>query len=249
MAVVVSTLTGFSDSLVAARRSGVPFTPWGSLPESTAEAYEIQVVVADAFGETGAFKAAMQGAAPAIFAPIRADLCLPSGAEVAMPRLGVELEVGWLVTAPFPDPDAPDLRARLVSAVRPVPVIELLERRIAGPLADAPVVKLADGLLNWGLVVGSPLENWDGKDFGKLSGSMRASQHVLLDGETTVPGGSALATLEAFLAVAGNHFGGVRLGQVVITGALHPIAWIDADADVLGEIIGLGSVEFALRSP
>ena len=245
----MSSLTGFSNSLVAARRSGVPFTPGGSLPESTAEAYKIQKVVADAFGETGAFKAAMQGAAPAIFAPIRADLCFPFGAEVAMPRLGVELEVGWLVTAPLPDPDAPDLRAQLVRAVRPVPVIELLERRIAGPLADVPVIKLADGLLNWGLVVGSPLENWDGKDFGKLSGSMRASHHILLDGKTTVPGGSALATLEAFLEVVGDHFGGLRLGQVVITGTLHPMTWIDANADVRGEIHGLGSVEFALRSP
>ena len=119
----MSTLTGFTDSLVAARRSGVPFTPGGSLPESTAEAYKVQQVVADAFGETGAFKAAMQGAAPAIFAPIRADLCFPSGAEVAMPRLGVELEVGWLVTAPLPAPDTPAFRARLVNAVRPVPVI------------------------------------------------------------------------------------------------------------------------------
>ena len=57
-----------------------------------------------------------------------------------MPRLGVELEVGWLVTGPLPDPDTSDLRARLVGAVRPVPVIELHERRIAWPLADAPIV-------------------------------------------------------------------------------------------------------------
>jgi 2-keto-4-pentenoate hydratase len=164
-----------------------------------------------------------------------------------MPRLGVELEVGWLVTAPLPDPGTPNLRARLVASVRPVPAIELLERRLVGPQSDAPTVKLADGLLNWGLVVGPPLEDWDQLDFGRLSGSMRAGQHVLLDGEATVPGGSALAALEAFLAVVGDRFGGVQLGHVVITGALHPMTWIDAAADVRGELQGLGNVEFALR--
>jgi 2-keto-4-pentenoate hydratase len=166
-----------------------------------------------------------------------------------MSRLGVELEVGWLVTAALPAPDAPDFRARLVDAVRPVPVIELLERRIAGPLADDPIVKLADGLLNWGLVVGAPLDNWDGTDFCQVHGSMRVGESVLLAGKTSVPGGSALATLEAFLAAVGQHCVGVHPGHLLITGTLHPLTWIDAEAEIRGEIDQLGSVEFTLRGP
>ena len=191
----MSTLTGFTNSLVAARRSGVPFTPGGSLPESTAEAYKVQQVVADAFGETGAFKVATQGAAPAVFAPIRADHCFPLGAEVAMPRLGVELEVGWLVTSPLPDPDGPDLRAQLVRAVRPVPVIELLERRIAGPLADGSGHKTCRRSLNW--VWSSALRLQIGMGRIRQAFRLQCEQATPTSRrKRTVAGGSALSTLE-----------------------------------------------------
>ncbi len=245
----MSIVTTFSDALISARRSGEPFTPRNGLPENHSDAYAIQSAVAAAFGQTGAFKVGLQDPGPALVAPIRADLCLPSGSTVAVRRLAVELEVGWLVTGPLPPKDAPDRRARLAAAVRPVPVIELVESRVAGEVGLVPPVRLADALLNWGLIVGTPLQDWDGSDFGRVSGRMQVGEALLLDGETSVPGGSALASLEALIDALGEHCGGLREGQIVITGTLHPMTWIEADQEVRGEIDGLGAVAFSLRRP
>lgn len=237
----------FADQMLAAYREGRRFVPAGALPASAADAYAVQSQVAAALGPVAGFKVGLRPGAPPIMAPIMAARCLPPGAHVQVAdRMGVELEVGWKVTATLPRPDAADLEAALAQAVIPVPVIELVDTRVDGAAAVDPWVKLADFQINHGLVLGSPQEDWTGGDFGEIRARMQAGDRFLLDGTARVPGGSAIATLAAFYRHAGGHCGGLHPGQVVITGSIHPLTYLPGGTRVAGEIEGLGAVSVTL---
>ncbi|MGY9048998.1 hypothetical protein P775_13290 [Puniceibacterium antarcticum] len=237
----------FADALIAAHRSGMRSAPDGAVPTTVAEAYYVQSRVIAALGHVAGFKVGLKPGEAAIMAPIRAQHALPSGATVALgDRMGIELEVGWKIIAPLPAPGSDDFDAALERCVQPVPVIELVDTRLSGPLAEDAIAKLADFQINYGLIVGPPLTDWDGRDFGTVTGRMQAGESLFLDGPTEVPGGSALATLKALIAAIGDHCGGLRVGQFVITGSLHPLSYVDAAGEVTGHIDGLGAVSFTL---
>ena len=238
----------FFDSLVAARRSGVPFTPSGSLPTSTAEAYAVQTAVAAVSGKPAVSR--WRGRAPSRRSSHRSapTIVFPPAPRSPCPAWGwSSRSAGWSPVR-CPRPGTGIFRARLVDAVRPVPVIELLERRIAGPLADAPIVKLADGLLKLG-----PDRRFTARKLGRQG--LRPAYRVDAGGAVgpsrrrNLGAGRLGARKPRGVPCGGRSHGGVRSGQVVITGTLHPMTEIEADADVWGEIEGLGSVGFALRGP
>ena len=212
-----------------------------------AEALAVQAEVCAGLGAVAGFKVGLKPEGPPIMAPIMAARCLPSGARVAVAdEMGVELEVGWKIVGPLPAPETEDLEAALAQVVVPVPVIELVDTRLAGAAAADPLAKLADMQVNHGLIVGTPLEGWDGSDFGAVSGRMQAGDLVLLDGESSVPGGSALRTLATLYRHIGNHCGGLQAGQVVITGTLNPLTFVPGHREVAGRIEGLGAVSVTL---
>ncbi len=236
-------LYAFSDALVAAYHSGTRVAPEGPLPQGAADAYVVQTALVAALGPVAGFKVGFLPDGTPIMAPIPAVNTVASGAKIAVAdKMGIELEVGWKVIGPVPAPGAPDFEAALIRAVMPVPVIELCDTRVTGADADDPWVKLADLQVNHGLVVGAPLATWDGSDFGTVTAHLSAGDEGLLDGTAGVPGGSALSTLAAFVRVVGDHCGGLQVGQVVITGSLHPPAYRPAGIDVAGQIDGLGEV-------
>lgn len=240
-------MTPFAEQLLAAYRTGRRVAPEGRLPTSAADAYDVQSQLCAALGPVAGFKVGLKPEGPPILAPILAARCFNAGASVPVDdRMGVELEVGWQIAGPLPPPESPDLETALARVVRPVPVIELVDTRIAGAASQDPWVKLADLQINYGLVLGAPLADWDGRDFGALRGRMRAGTQVLLDGETCVPGGSALATLAALYRTIGTHCGGLQRGHVVITGTLHPLTYLPGGTPVSGEIEGLGAVSVTL---
>lgn len=77
---------------------------------------------------------------------------------------------------------------------------------------------------------------------------MTCGEGEIAVGGARVPGGSALEALEiaARLLLAS---GGLQPGQLVLTGTLHPLTFIDAGQDVEGHIAGLGKVSVALEGP
>lgn len=240
-------MTTFAEQLLSAYRSGQRTEPMGALPASAEEAYAVQSMLCSALGPVAGFKVGLKADGPPIMAPIMAGRCFESGAHVAVAdRMGVELEVGWKIIGPLPSPDLADLETALARVVVPVPVIELVDTRIAGDASQDPWVKLADLQINHGLVLGTPLASWDGRDFGAVSARMHAGEAALVDGETRVPGGSALSTLAAFYRNVGSHCGGLRPGQIVITGTLNPLTYVPGGILVSGQIEGLGAVSVRL---
>ncbi len=233
-------LDDFGARLIAAHETGTRFDPAGRVPETMAEALAVQNALMDRFGPPGAFKVANKAGAPFVMAPIRADRIYRTGDRVPFrDRAGVELEVGFEVMTPLP---ADATLSDLAACLRPLPVLEIVDTRIAGPAADLPFVKLADLQANAALVVGRADETWTGADFGDLEARLSADGTPLFAGQTRVPGGSALALAADLAQRLGAHCGGLRPGQIVITGSLNGLPYLTDSADVQGEIAGLGKV-------
>ncbi|XWN30043.1 MAG: hypothetical protein ROR55_21515 [Devosia sp.] len=240
-------LSSFIDPLIAAYRDKSAFQPASIVPTTEEEAYAVQAALMDTIGPVGGFKVSQRPGHPATMAPIPASRCHMAGETVNVPaKVGIELEVGFVITGPLPHPGDPDFRERLIAAVRPAPMIELVATRLTGPTAEDPMPKLSDLQANEALVQGQPLADWDGSDFGALKISVASDTDEIAEGPGMVPGGSALSALETLVRIVGAHSGGLAAGHRVLTGSLHPIAWIDTGQRVLGSIDGLGAVSVEL---
>jgi 2-keto-4-pentenoate hydratase len=235
------------DGLVAARATSGRFTPSVNKPSTRDETYQIQAGVAQRVGPVGGFKTARKGEAIPIMAPIFAADIVRSGAQVAVTDMvGIELEVGLEIVGDCPaDPGSLTL-AELSTLLRPVAVIELVDTRVQGPFAEDEFVKLTDNQINAGLVVGAAATDWSGSDFGHVEARMQAGADILLDGQTSVLGGSALETFIGFARQIGDHCGGLQRGHIVITGSLHPLVYYPKGTLVEGWIDGIGSVSVTL---
>lgn len=240
-------ISAFAQALIAAHHSGTRVAPEAPLPQTPEEAYAVQEAVLAATGPVAGFKVGLKPDAAPIFGAIRAAFTQESGSTIAVAdQMGIELEVGWLITAPLPAPEAEDFDAALRRAVVPVPVIELVDTRVTGPAASDPMVKLADFQVNHGLICGTPRHDWDGRDFGAVTARLSAGVHADYAGATEVPGGSALSTLAALIRTLNGACGGLKVGQVVITGTLFPMFLAPGGTDISGTIEGLGTVTLHL---
>jgi 2-keto-4-pentenoate hydratase len=158
-----------------------------------------------------------------------------------------QLEVGLRLVADMPSDLITLSVADFSGLVEPVAVIELVDTRISGPKANGHIVKLADNQINAGPVVGETSTARSGEDIAAIDGRMTAGDSLVLDGATTVPGGSALAPYAALARHIEGHCGGLRRGQIVITGSLYPLVYFPKETQVQGEISGFGSVSVRLE--
>ena len=171
-------------------------------------------------------------------APIRQGVVRPSPARFERHELdlfGVELEVGFELRAPLPSFEAPDFAARARGCVAAAAMIEVVDTRLADPL-----LVLADDQINAGLVVGA-LHGGFG-DLARAEVELWIGDARVQGGSAEVPGGDAFETFLAFARMVGDHCGGLRVGQVVTTGSLAGLRFVERGCDVRGQIEGLGEV-------
>ena len=239
-----------AERLLEARRAGTPLPAnWdGAQGLTRGETYAVQALVAEETGAAGGFKVACKPGQPQIMAPIFSDDIMESPAKLPVPegeRIGIELEIGFRVTAPLPSPDAPDRTDRLAECLELVPVIEIVRTRL--DTEDAPpLIKLADNQINGGLVVGRGLTDWRHLEISGAHAKLSLGGQTILDGRAEVPGGDAFANFQALEAMVGDHCGGLHPGHVVITGSLNGLPYVTAPCKVEGAIDGLGPVSLDL---
>lgn len=230
--------------ILRARRHAQRQPATGELDNADA-AYAVQAAVAAATGEIGGFKTARKPGDDAIMAPIFAHDIHHSAAHVSSAfggGLGVELEIGFRLIGPPPAADASDLTTLLGQCLEPLVVIEIVDTRLAGPQSEAPLAKLADNQINAGLIIGPVMRDWMGESIGTVQARMMAGDDCLLDGTAQVPGGDALETVAGLVRMIGNHCGGLQTGQIIITGSLHPLTYVDPGTHVAGHIEGFGDI-------
>ncbi len=235
--------------LLAAHRGGSRPLQQDVRPPDRTTAFAVQDAVLATLGPVGGWKVgARDPQAEPTCAPLPAGGLLPSGCtvtgsawamrgmelEVAV-RLGRDLDTGGRV------PDATEL-ASVIDAV--LPVIEVVETRLADWRGSDPLAQLADlqshGVLVLGAPAGVPAADLD----------LRQVQAFLaFDGQpvASTRGGNPaqdLWRLLAWLAMTCAHRGQpLRAGQIVTTGSCTGMLFAPQGARVVGEIQGLGRVE------
>lgn len=240
-----------ASALLSARAGGSQLQPAdiSAPPATLADAYAVHRAVIAELGPVGAFKTSKTEDGIQIMAPIPASGVRPSGATFTADELvlaGIELEIAFRVEQPLPPPEAPDFIDRLRRAVVAVPAIEVVDTRLAFHATCDDLTKLADNQFNAGLVVGAPLTDWQELNLTDPDHTFHAGETIISAGAGKVPGGSAFASLAAFVGIVGDHCGGLRPGQYVTTGALSGLHWIDKGRHVSGRIDGLGPVEVVI---
>lgn len=232
--------------LIDARVSGKPFS-LSDIALTADEAYGVQSAVAQRIGPVGGFKVANKPDSR-IMAPIFASDILGSGATLLVPpdeKIGIELEIGFRVDTALPSLDTPERQSIVAQRLSAVAVIEIVRTRMEGEASQE--LKLADNQINGGLVVGDPVKDWSRGSVRDVDACLCLGDSKILNGPATVPGGDAFENFLVLESMIGTHCGGLRPGQIVITGSLNGLPYIEGEHDIRGEIKGFGRVSLDLR--
>ncbi|MEM1362602.1 MAG: hypothetical protein AAGF94_12935 [Pseudomonadota bacterium] len=236
-------LSTFIDELIAAHSDRRTFEPAGLIPSTVDEAYAVHEALMEALGPVEGFKISQKPNRPPVVAPIPNSRCLPSGAQLDGPtKTKVEVELGFVVFDVIPDPGDADFRRRLMSAVRPAPMIEIVASRLEGAHADDPMAKLADLQSCEALIFGSADEEWSGSEFDEVQVELNCDGAIVSEGLGKIPAGTAYDALERTVIELGHRFGGLQVGQKLLTGSLLSPIEMTAGHRLNGRIKGLSGV-------
>lgn len=128
-----------------------------------------------------------------------------------------------------------------------IPAIELVENRYGDFLARGTPTLIADDFFHKACVLGAPVPDWRGIDLATVAG------RTLIAGDEKGNGLGADVMghpLEAVVWLANKlaeHGGGLKAGQIVLTGSVAPVIWIEnPTAEARIELDGLGSVSLSI---
>jgi 2-keto-4-pentenoate hydratase len=235
--------------LVAARKAGIPVSWREVLPADRAQAFAIQDATLAALGPAGGWKVGATGpAAEPGCAPLLATGLLPSGSTLLGPpwrMRGIEVEVAVRLGRDLADVDSPPSREQLLAAIDAVlPVMEVVETRLADWRDSNPLAQLADLQTHGALVLGPeramPAEGIDLRD---------VMAYLAFDGQPVASARGANAAedmwrLLGWLAVHCARRGNpLRAGQIVTTGSCSGLLFAPEGAHVQADLQGIGRVE------
>ena len=239
-----------ASQLIEARRTGklLAVLPEAQRPKTAAEAYAIQDLTVKAIGGTGGWKAGPpDGEDPPYYNILPARHIHPSPAtlpETIPFNPEIEVEIGIVFGRDLPKRTVPYTRDEVVSAIASVnPAIEVIGSRFVSRTQVDFMTGIADLRNNAAVVVGPALKDWRGLDFA------RVAMVLSFDGTKVaeVSGGASTETALGILTNLVNHAtsrnGGMRAGQVVITGArIKPTAVPKGTKQIVADVTGLGRV-------
>ncbi len=239
-------MSGFAEHIVAARRKGARFAvPAAEAPRSLEEAFVAQdkAVAALASPAIG-WKVIELPSKEVIFAPLLASGVVPPGGtwKVAGGEpAGIELEIAFHMGADVaPGASAEQIMAAIESAHV---VFELCQSRFKDPDSLSQEIKLADCILNAGLVLG-PKFDWSKKDLRNISGRLLVDGKLHKEGKSVDPV-RAIQVLAPAMAKRGKK---LAKGQTVITGSLIGMNWLTGKHQLRGVIDGCGEVAISLEA-
>lgn len=237
--------------LVEARRTRKRLRDLPQPPATIEQAYAVQDAVIGHLGPVGGWKVGpwRVGEVPAC-APIPASYVHDSPADLPaedMPDAAGEVEIAVKLARSLPPRATPygpdDIRAAIGSVHL---AIEIISSRFTDRRAVAPLSAIADTQNNGGIVVGPGLGNWSSLDFGAVTMRLERDSREIATAEGGPSTEDVMLALAWLATHAAERCGGLREGQVVITGARispNPIAGSKAVATA----VGLEPVSLELR--
>ena len=237
----------FAEQLTAARRKGVRIPqPASGAPQNLEEAFAAQDLVVGALASPPiGWKVIEMPGGEVIFAPLLANGVVPPGGiwKVAGGApAGIELEIAFHMGADV----APGASAaQILDAIASAHVVfELCQSRFAEPDTLPQHTKLADCILNAGLVLGPKFEGWRSRDLKGIKGRLLVDGKVHKEGQSVDPI-RAIEVLAPAMAKRGKK---LAKGQTVITGSLIGMNWLTGKHQLKGVIDGCGEVAISLEA-
>ena len=190
-------------------------------------------------GPVAGFKAAVDRASPVFASVLHASPARVPAASMRM--FGVEMEFGFSFARDLPPRSAPYSESEVGAAVGAVhPAIEIVESRFADLDGVDELTKLADNGSNGGVVIGPAYADWRSVDLAQVP------VRLLIDGKEAgraIGGNRGTQSLPNLLWLVNNlapRYGGIRRGQIAITGSFTGIAIAHAGATVVADLGSLG---------
>jgi 2-keto-4-pentenoate hydratase len=238
--------------LVHAHKGAAP-VPWTEVDApDKASAYAVQDGMASALGSIGGWKVGAAGPSvePAC-SPLLQSGIFQSGASLPGPpwrMRGVEVEVAIRLgkdLIPGPGETGALDTARVIEAIDAVlPVIEIIESRLAGWRESTPLAQLADLQNHGGLVVGAPA-SIDPRDVDLRT----VEAYLAFDGQpvASTRGANPAADIWRLVGWLAWHCAQrglpLRAGQAITTGSCSGMLFAPEGALVQAQIAGIGQVE------
>ena len=232
--------------LLAARTAGSPISGWPNnrTPESRAEAYAVQAAVANLLGAAViGWKVAIDPSGVGIAAP---TFRIAHTGEQLDYRAGfaLETELGFRLTRDLPTRGALYERHEIAAAIASVhPCFEVVHSRLTNSAARSLVENLADGLANHAVVVGEGRAPAGILDIKAMTIALNCSGAGIWNGVGRHAAGDPLAPLLAYANSGGDHLGGLKARQLVVTGTLTGLTSAQADARYEAAIEAIGTIE------
>lgn len=237
---------GFAKPLVQGYREHSPFvarTEDGPADEAAAYAVQREVwramVGAD---RPGAWKVGAPGRESVpLAAPIFPQRLAISPAR--FPRemffgMGIEAEIAFRFGRDLPARAPPYSREEILGAIAGAHVaMELVDTRLADAEAAGPLWRLADNLLDGGLVIGDEIPHWRELDFSTQTARVLAGGKYLAESRGRPPLDDLFHCLPWWI----GHIGGARAGDIVTTGAWNGMHRVKMPVEATVEFVGLGT--------
>ena len=237
-------------ALFVARRDGRRVPSALVQPADHGEAYAIQDATLAAIGSVGGWKVGARAGQEPTCAPLPAEGLLPDGAFLTGPawRLrGIEVEVGFQLGIDLPPRTAPYTRDDLAFAVQAVlPVIEVVETRLADWLGAGAAAQLADLLSHGALVLGrrQPFEPaWF--DLARVEAMLRFGEQIVAHTVGEHPSPDAGTLLEWLANHCAARGAGLKAGQVITSGSCTGMLFASQGTDVHVQIGGLAPLRMS----
>jgi 2-keto-4-pentenoate hydratase len=257
-------ISALADRLIEGRKSHKPMDVAGALaPLSEADAYKVQFAVHDKLAAAGDKLAGWKVAltlpvqyeplklSGPVFAGIYKSGLRQSGAVFANGyplKPGIEPElvvrIGKDASGGGAKYTADSIRGYVANVYCGM---ELVENRYVDVTKMSGPARIADNVLQAALVTGTEIKEWQKLDFPNLKG------RSLLDGKELAsgPGSAVMGAMPISLAWLANklieHGKALKAGDLVLTGSVHPPAFLPGSGVARTEFAGLGGTEITLN--
>jgi 2-keto-4-pentenoate hydratase len=167
------------------------------------------------------------------------------------PSLRIEPEISFRLKRDLPPRAAPFRAAEVADAIVACPSLEIIDTRFdtshrsIRQMIDDPKSRLdamADHNTTGAYVTGVGREDWQGFDFAAMRMVMRTRKRVIVESI----GGHAFVDPFLPCVVLANemrHRGGMRAGELMVTGSFSGFFEVEPDDPVTVEFVGFGSAE------
>ena len=240
-----------ADLLLNARRTATPIDdlPADLKPTTLEEAYSIQDLIAEAYGEIGGWKiGAPTPEATPIFAPmprvwIAAGSSTLSG--ITWRYRGLEAEIAFLLGQDLPPRATPYTTEEIVAAIASChPAIEVIESGLSEPtLPELRMSMLADLQMHGAFIYGPACADWRAIDFSTESVTLTVDGVVRVERTGSNTSGNLMRLLPFLANEAAARTGGLRRGQWITTGSWTGLIRAMPGSDIHAHFATAGRVD------